>query len=120
MLPKTESPAAESRRAGRNRTLFRGKLVSRDGSFSSECVIRNLSAAGARIEVPSDTLFPVRLYLIGARLPVAYDAEVVWRRGAKAGLKFNSRIELGDGESAAPLFLKRLYSELRPRESRGF
>ena len=118
--PQIAQSNAELRLATRRRILFPGKIVSRDASFSSECVLRNVSQRGARIQVPSGGLFPPQLYLISARLPVAYEAEVIWRRGNQVGLKFLQSLDLSEGNKAAPHFVRQLYSELCPRESRRY
>jgi hypothetical protein len=121
MPPETDPSArAESRGAVRRRSLFPGRIISRDGSFSSECLIRDFNEAGAKIDLPPERLFPLRLYLIAARLPSAFDAEVIWRNGRQAGLIFHRALDLAEGDNPAPQFLRRLHSELCPRESRGF
>jgi len=109
------APRVDARRRLRSRRLLAGKIVSRDGGFSCECLVREISETGARIETPSEVLFPLRFYLIGAKLPEAYDSEVVWTRGNKTGLKFHRALDLS--AEATPLFLRRLHCELRPRSS---
>ena len=45
--------AAERRGGGRQRVLLAGKIVQGGGAFSSDCGIRDLSEAGARIRLPA-------------------------------------------------------------------
>src|SRR5215469_18518021 len=102
---------AENRREPRSRTFWGGKIVSRNGGLSFDCVVRDLSEVGTQTDVPSGAIFPVRVYLIAANLPVAYDAEVIWTRGNRAGLKFHSCLQFSSGNNPAPGFLKTLHSE---------
>ena len=53
----------ESRGVLRRRSYFHGKIISRDGTFSLDCVIRNLSESGTRIQVGGHELFPLRFFL---------------------------------------------------------
>ena len=80
----------ETRAAVRHRSYFHGKIVSRDGSFSMDCVIRNLSNTGARIQVHNDELFPVRFFLLCTSVKRTFEAEVAWRRGSFAGVAFRA------------------------------
>ena len=115
MPPETASD--ELRRSPRRRVLLSAKIVSQEGVFSSDCAIRNISERGAQVDVQAEMLLPVRFYLVAGRLPVAYDAEVVWKRGKHVGLVFHQSFELAE-ENSAPRFVQRLFQELRPREWR--
>jgi len=116
-MPPETAPSDELRRWPRRRVLLSAKIVSRDGVFSADCAIRNISERGAQVDVQAEMLLPVRFYLVAGRLPVAYDAEVVWKRGEHVGLVFHKSFELSD-ENSAPRFVQRFFQELRPRESR--
>src|SRR5690348_3891352 len=76
-MPPETAPSGELRRSPRRRVLLSAKIVARDGVFSADCAIRNISERGAQVDVPAEMLLPVRFYLVAGRLPVAYDAEVV-------------------------------------------
>jgi hypothetical protein len=115
-VPPNTPPTDELRQSPRRRVLLSAKIVSRDGVFSADCAIRNISERGAQVDVQAEMLFPVRFYLVAGRLPVAYDAEVVWKRGEHVGLVFHQSFELSD-ENSAPRFVQRFFQELRPRES---
>src|SRR5690242_17734712 len=116
MSPET-APSDELRRSPRRRVLLSAKIVSPEGVFSADSAIRNISERGAQVDVQAEMLLPVRFYLVAGRLPVAYDAEVVWRWGEHIGLVFHQSFELSD-ENSAPHFVQRLFQELRARESR--
>jgi len=116
-MPPETAPSDELRRSPRQRVFLSAKIVSQEGVFSADCAIRNISERGAQVDVQAEMLLPVRFYLVAGRLPVAYDAEVVWRRGEHIGLVFHQSFELSD-ENSAPRFVQHLSQELRPRELR--
>jgi hypothetical protein len=88
---------SESRGAPRRRVLRSGRIAYGEG-FSAECPIRDESATGARISIGAHPL-PRDLVLVCVSTGVAYEAQVVWRRGQDAGVRFGRRHEL---ERAAP------------------
>ena len=110
MTPDT-APSVELRRSPRRRTLLSAKIVSREGVFSTDCAIRNISERGAQVDVQAEMLLPVRFYLVAGRLPVAYDAEVVWKRGQHVGLVFHKSFELSD-ENSAPRFVQQVSARI--------
>jgi PilZ domain len=105
----------QARKVPRPRTFFGGRLVFRDGSCSFACVIRELSEAGAKIELPASRLMPQRLFLLTSKKQVAYDAELIWRRSTSAGLKFHATMDLAGCTDPQLLFLRRLSAELCAR-----
>jgi len=60
----------------------------------ADCVIRNLSASGAKVDVAAVFALPSRLVLADLRNGVAFDVVMKWRRGDVAGLQFQARHEL--------------------------
>src|SRR5581483_3946897 len=58
-----------------------------NGSFTVDCTIRNLSATGARLQVPTTVAIPDRFTFVEqgqARRP----AKVVWRKNDLIGVQF--------------------------------
>jgi hypothetical protein len=106
--------AHEHRRSTRLRTLYGGKIVFRDGSCSFNCLVRDMAEGGARIAVDPEQLVPRRFYLVTSKHSSAFDAEIVWRRGALLGLKLHNPISLSGSDF---IFLKNVWAELQPRES---
>jgi hypothetical protein len=79
----------ENRRAERRqRVLKRGILVTNNGFSTVDCVIRDLSAHGARVAVEAEYKAPPQFSLLvvetGNRLP----AERRWQKGKEIGLRF--------------------------------
>jgi stress-induced morphogen len=80
--------ARGQRRSTRRPTFFRGKIVHCDGSYSYNCVIRDMSESGARIEISQSGGVPEKLFLLGSGSRTAFEAEVVWKKQTFAGLRF--------------------------------
>jgi hypothetical protein len=89
--------SSDNRIASRRRVLLSGKLAYGDG-FSSDCRIREQSETGARIVVSAD-LLPREVVLVCVTAAMAYEAEIMWRRGKEAGLKLGRSYPL---KSATP------------------
>jgi hypothetical protein len=63
--------------------------ITLDGGFAArQCVVRDMSATGARITIDDPNL-PARLRLAFSRdARTGRNCEVVWRRGKSVGVKF--------------------------------
>jgi hypothetical protein len=61
--------------------------VSSDGSVMS-CVVRNMSAAGAAIDVENPAFVPQRFRLVLARDASVRDCRVIWIQKNRIGLAF--------------------------------
>ncbi len=79
----------ERRRHVRQRTCKAGKLVARNGSPLFDCVIRDLSAGGARLSFPHPFLLPLDMDLVIVSDRVRRAVRPVWRRGAELGVSFS-------------------------------
>lgn len=110
-LPKKEG-GEDRRQTPRRRALLTGKLVTEDVALTIDCIIRNLTDMGAMVEMPSPHMVPNQIYLLQVKEGLAWDAEVVWRHGARLGLKFSGNHDLNDeiGKSLRPV--KRLWQHL--------
>jgi hypothetical protein len=86
----------EKRIIRRQRVLKGGKIIFADGNSVVDCVIRNLSAAGARLEVPTTVGFPQEFTLIDSHSGRSYIAKVAWRRGETMGVEFSDQPEEED------------------------
>ena len=82
----------ERRTVARQRTFLRGVLSFNNGTSSEDALVRNLSGAGARLELPHphapesfDLLIPVRNLRLRARK--------VWSAGAQIGVAFEAAAE---------------------------
>ena len=78
----------EHRRSPRQRVLKSGKIIYGGGSIVIDCTIRNLSATGARLQVPTSVAIPDRFEFAEAAADTRRAATVMWRRGALMGIRF--------------------------------
>jgi hypothetical protein len=81
-------PAAKKREA--RKLLGRSAWITLDGGFAArQCVVQDISSAGARIAVDNAVTLPAKLRLAFSRdARTGHKCQVVWRRGRAAGLKF--------------------------------
>src|SRR5580765_7331033 len=94
MIVVDESTDVERRDDSRRKSLLTGIITHRNGGFASDCAIRQFSDNGARIAVPKGLPLPPAVYLIVLRTGIAHQAQVVWYKGAQAGLKLIAAIDL--------------------------
>ena len=80
----------EHRRSPRQRVVKSGKIIYGGGSIVIDCTIRNLSATGARLQVPTSVAIPDRFEFAETAAGTKRPATVVWRRGALMGIRFDA------------------------------
>lgn len=114
----TDAPSlkpVERRRGQRNRALLAGKVANEDATRTLDCVIRNLSPDGAMIETEAPHLVPAELHLVQVREGVAWDAEVIWRRGKRVGVKLKARHDLRETTDKQLKVLRAIWSQMALR-----
>ena len=81
-------PAAKKREA--RKLLGQSAWITLEGGFAArQCVVQDISSAGAKIAVDDATALPATLRLAFSRdARTGHRCQVVWRRGRSAGLKF--------------------------------
>jgi hypothetical protein len=81
-------PAARKREA--RKLLGQSAWITLDGGFAArQCVVQDISSAGAKISVDDAATLPARLRLAFSRdARTGHKCQVVWRRGKSAGVKF--------------------------------
>lgn len=64
--------------------------ITLEGGFAArQCLVQDISSAGAKITVDDSNVLPGRLRLAFSRdARTGRNCEVVWRRGKSAGVKF--------------------------------
>jgi len=80
---------ADKRNKQRQRVLKTGKIIFANGSFTVDCIIRNQSQIGARLQVPLSVAIPDRFTLLDAQSGLCRAARVVWRKGDELGIQFD-------------------------------
>ena len=79
-------PFIERRREPRLRSLLTGTIVFDGNKATLDCVVRSISAYGARVELPDAFRVPEAFNLVVPHHDQVHHARVVWRRGERAGL----------------------------------
>lgn len=83
----------------RRRVLKSAKIVFADGAMVVDCVIRNLSVGGARLEVPTTMAIPHNFTLLDTHTGRRYNATLAWRRGERMGVEFSDEPEEEEDDS---------------------
>lgn len=106
MLVNNELPMLELRTSPRSRTLLGAKVVSRDGIYSCDCSIRDRSISGARIKISNAVTVSSPFFLVDHTSQVMFEAKIVWRDVAQAGLTFLGQHPLNNVEKLKLRFSK--------------
>ena len=107
---------AEHRQAQRRRAYLGGKLVYGD-YFSLDCVVRDITTGGAKVQLPDAQAVPDKVFLVDLKTAIAYDAHVVWRRYPLVGLAFDHQHGLAEADTPHLRILKQLWMSTRERGS---
>ena len=78
--------AMEKRTAQRNRVLKAGTIEFPGGAFS--CMVRNMSEAGAALDVPSLAGIPNEFSLLLSIEGIRFHCRCVWRNERRIGVTF--------------------------------
>jgi hypothetical protein len=78
----------ESRRSERVRSFLRAKILFNNNNTTVDCIVRNISALGAKLEVNNATSVPSQFLLEIPQKGRSYNARIVWRDAAAMGVEF--------------------------------
>ena len=81
----------EGRKEQRKKALKDGKLISADMATMIDVKIRDLSAAGARVETSGPIKLPENLSLLIVSEKLIYGVLIRWRKGNLIGLEFKGK-----------------------------
>jgi hypothetical protein len=110
-------PVTERRRPVRKKSYLRGLTVARDGTWATDCTVRDISEGGAKISVADDQVVPEHAYLVVSKKVAAYEVLVVWARRNEFGLKFVATHPFDSLNSRELQFLRPFVAERVPRGS---
>ncbi|GJE78396.1 MULTISPECIES: PilZ domain-containing protein [Methylorubrum] len=95
---------SEQRHDVRKRTFLKGRILFNKGAASMDCLIRDLSEAGARLELSETSTLPEVFDLYIAQKEETFRATLRWRRDNSVGIAFaDQRKPVAPPEAAAPL-----------------
>jgi hypothetical protein len=115
MSSLSAADAAQRRNNGRQRTLLAGKLANVDATETLDCTIRNISDTGAMIETSSPQRLSGPLHLLQVKDGVAWDVEIVWRRGNRIGVRLGDRHDLKANTEVQLRALRAIWSQMALR-----
>jgi hypothetical protein len=75
------------------RTIIQGRIVFNNRSATLDCIIRNLSETGAKLELSSSVMIPERFELVIPRKGETRRARIVWHRDELMGIAFEEPAE---------------------------
>jgi hypothetical protein len=80
----------ERRQSARARVIYGGVIAYNQRQSTVECVVRNFSEDGAKVEFDNPAVLPDVVDLLIAKKDRAFTAKVVWRQINQAGLAFDT------------------------------
>jgi hypothetical protein len=82
------APEQEKRKSDRHRVLKGAQISFRGLHAAIDCVVRDFSESGARLNVETSVGIPDRFDLVRDHLPIR-SCQVVWRQAKQVGVKFD-------------------------------
>ena len=79
----------ERRRVPRLKSLLRGRVYFNNRSSTVECLVRDISADGARLALADDVTIPDVVELYVPQKDQFFRSHVIWRRDGEAGIAFS-------------------------------
>jgi PilZ domain len=83
-----EAIMIERRQNARARVIYSGVIAYNDRSSTVDCVVRNFSEDGVKVEFDNTALLPDQIDLLIAKKSRSFNAKLVWRGEREAGLTF--------------------------------
>lgn len=117
-MAKYASGVEQDRRtAVRIQTQRSGKILC--GAFAWDCVIRDLSSSGARVQLLSHNAPPGQVQLVDLAAGLAHDVTVAWQREREVGMRIVRTYDLRGLAPAAARTAKRIWQASQSDVSTG-
>jgi hypothetical protein len=97
----------DRRTAVRIQTQRSGKILC--GAFAWDCVIRDLSSSGAKVQMLQSAAPPGQVQLVDLVAGLAHDVSVAWQRDREIGLRIGRTYDLRGLTPAAASAAKRIW-----------
>ncbi len=107
--------STDRRRAPRQRTLLAARFSYGEPAQTAACGVRNLSPAGALVELEGHVLLVPPFRLLLARTGTVYDATLVWRHGLRLGVAFTGAHDLTQPVDRQVQMLQAIWREMALR-----
>jgi hypothetical protein len=89
----------ERRRHHRGRVYYGGRIAFNKRSSTIDCIVRNFSDGGARVQMCSSMVLAGTVDLVIERKGTAYLSQMVWRHGNDAGFAFTQPRQMREAMS---------------------
>jgi hypothetical protein len=90
--------AMQDRRASsRHKTFIKGRIFFNNGLSSMDCIIRDMTDNGSRLEVSETVALPDAFELYLPNKDETFHAKVAWRKGNSVGISLNAENAAGQG-----------------------
>ena len=86
-IQHTDELMSDNRTSQRQKT-FKGGTISFDRAAGIDCIVRNLSATGARLQIESHMGIPEEFTLVIKPEFIRRSCQVAWRAGRNIGVRF--------------------------------
>lgn len=93
---------SEQRGSVRMRTFLKGRIVFNGGASTMDCLIRDLSGSGAKLELSETSALPEVFDLYVPNKDATYRATLKWRRDGGVGVTFDVPNTKPQPAAAAP------------------
>lgn len=80
--------SAEHRSETRQRVFLKGRIIFNNGASSMDCLVRELSASGARLALSESSTLPEMFDLYIPQKDRTYRSALRWRRAGSVGITF--------------------------------
>ncbi len=90
----------ERRSLVRHKTFFKGRIYFNNRLSSMDCMVRDATSSGCRIEVSDSVAIPNAFEIYLQNKDEYFQAQVEWRRGGSIGISWSPEQFLG--QKAAP------------------
>src|SRR6476620_404538 len=97
------------RRIARQKAALPAILVTLDNTASFDCVIRDVSEAGAKLAIPPRKQIPELFFVIDIRGRIAHRAKLIWQTKEEIGVQYQSTVALTTSLDRSLRFLNRLW-----------
>jgi hypothetical protein len=88
LIRKPPKGLAERRQAERRRVIWGSWIAHLDGTNAIKCQTKDISVAGARVQLSEQRAIPSSVYFFNLRDRLVYEAVVAWRNLPEIGLQF--------------------------------
>jgi hypothetical protein len=99
----SEKAMSEHRSEIRQRTFLKGRILFNKGASSMDCLVRDMSATGARLALSETSTLPESFDLYIPQKDRTYRANLCWRRADGIGITFTDETAPGPQATAPTL-----------------